>query len=272
MPSKKEMKRKRIPRKKGTKKDKKEIIRAVKFRNVETPRPISIKQSAVKEQDMPISSSKQKQPIIIHNYMYPQAQTQESLADYFRMNKSQLPIPTTAYAKPQMGIPVAGATVISPRQTQSYVYPNEYLGEKITMTPPPPRPILKSSSYPYGLSLQKPSDIQEKSREELITESMLGSATNFGPPYNSPFPSMSQSSTMEGRESMSRQIISEVQEEEEGPFITFKSKPKKVEKKEEEEEEITLISLKKKAKERSKDIKESSSKLKETIPKSPSWK
>lgn len=211
------MKRKRVPRKKGTKKDKKEIIRAVKFRNVETPRPISMKQSAVKEQDMAISSSKQKQPIIIQNYMYPQEQSQGYLADYFRMNKSQLPIPTTAYAKPQMGIPVAGATVISPRQTQSYVYPNEYLGEKITMTPPPPpsRPILKSSSWPYGLSLQKPSDVPEKESEEFITESMLGSATNFGP-------SISKSSTLEGllgqTESMSEGEVEDV---------IFPTKPKK---------------------------------------------
>jgi hypothetical protein len=272
MPSKKEMKRKRVPRKKGTKKDKKEIIRAVKFRNVETPRPISMKQSAVKEQDMAISSSKQKQPIIIQNYMYPQEQSQGYIADYFRMNKSQLPISTTAYAKPQMGIPVAGATVISPRQTQAFAYP-----EKVNMSSSP------QASWPYQFSLQKPSeDIPEKSREELITESMLGSATNFSPSYNPQFPSMSQSSTMEGREGMSRRIITEVQEGEDGPYITFKSKPKKEEMKGEGEEEfeaVTLPSLRQRAKERAKDIKESSSKLKESssklkeiIPKSPSWK
>lgn len=95
-----------------------ETIRAVKFKTVDVPKVKSMPQS----QEMDFSNQmkkEQKQPIIIHNYLYPPgSQSQDLQREYEQMNASQLPIRQVAPIEQQSVREPAPEQPIEPEQTR----------------------------------------------------------------------------------------------------------------------------------------------------------
>lgn len=86
-------KKKKEKKRRSTKpKVKVDTIRAVKFKTVDMPKIKAMPQSS--EIDFSNQMKKEaKQPVIIHNYLYPPgSQSQELQRDYEKMNANQLPI------------------------------------------------------------------------------------------------------------------------------------------------------------------------------------
>jgi len=94
-------KKKKEKKRRSTKpKVKVDTIRAVKFKTVDMPKIKAMPQSS--EIDFSNQIKKEsKQPIIIHNYLYPPGQSQDLQRDYEQMNANQLPIRQVAPVEQQ---------------------------------------------------------------------------------------------------------------------------------------------------------------------------